>query len=80
MGLYATILSRIGEFAWLIIMVSEFVDSVYWHFFTIAVNYKGSDIELLLNDVCLINLYEESQTDLSLIWISHPARIHECTA
>jgi hypothetical protein len=35
---------------------------VYLHFFTITVNYNSSHIELLLNDVCLTNLYEESLT------------------
>jgi hypothetical protein len=55
----------------LIIMCCAFEDSVYWHFFTIAVNYYSSHIELLLNDVCLTNLSEESLTDL------YYSRIHE---
>jgi hypothetical protein len=42
-------------FAWLIIMGSGFDNWVYWHFFTITVNYKSSHIELLLNDVCVTN-------------------------
>jgi hypothetical protein len=33
---------------------------------TIAFNYNTSYIELLLNDVCLTNLYEESLTALNL--------------
>jgi hypothetical protein len=41
---------------WLIIMDSGFDDWIYWHFFTITVNYNSSDIELLLNDICLTNL------------------------
>jgi hypothetical protein len=41
--------------AWLIIMGSGFCDWVYWQFFTVTVNYNGSHIELLLNDVCLTN-------------------------
>jgi hypothetical protein len=53
--------------AWLIIMGSRFRDWIYWHFFTITVNYDSSHIELLLNDVCLTNLYEES---LPVVWIS----------
>jgi hypothetical protein len=44
-------------------MGSGFDDWVYWHFFTIIVNYNSSHIELL-NNVCLTNLYEESLTDL----------------
>jgi hypothetical protein len=42
-------------------MDSEFDDWVYWHFFTIKLDYHISHIELLLNDVCVTNLYEESQ-------------------
>jgi hypothetical protein len=30
-------------------MGSGFDDRVYWHFFTITVNYNSSHIELLLN-------------------------------
>jgi hypothetical protein len=37
-------------------------DWIYWPFFTITINYDSSDIELLLNDVCLANLSEESLT------------------
>jgi hypothetical protein len=44
----------------LIIMGSGFDDWVYWHFFTIAVNYDSSHMELLRNDVCLTNVSEES--------------------
>jgi hypothetical protein len=44
-----------------------FDDWVYWHFFTTTVDYNSSHIELLLNDVCLANLYEESFTNLGLI-------------
>jgi hypothetical protein len=41
-------------------MGSGFDDWVLWHFFTITVDYNSSDIEALLNDVCLANLFEES--------------------
>jgi hypothetical protein len=51
-------------FAWQIIVDSGFDEWVYWHFFTITVNYNSSHIELLLNDVCLTDLSEESLTDL----------------
>jgi hypothetical protein len=44
-------------------MGSGYDDWVYFHFFTIAVDYNSSHIELLLNDVCLTNLSEESLTD-----------------
>jgi hypothetical protein len=47
---------------------------------TITSNHNSPHIELLLNDVCLTNLSEESRTNVPLIWISHRARIHECTA
>jgi hypothetical protein len=40
---------------------------IYWHFFTIAVDYNSSHIELLLKNVCLTNLYKESLSDLGLI-------------
>jgi hypothetical protein len=53
------------------IMGSGFDDWVYWNFFTITVSYNSSHIELLLNEVCLTNLYEESPTDL------YYSRIHE---
>jgi hypothetical protein len=38
-------------------MGSGFDDWVYWHFITITIDYNGSNIELLLNDVCQTNLY-----------------------
>jgi hypothetical protein len=60
-------------------MGSGFDDWVYWHFFTIAVNCNSSHIELLMSDVCLTNLYEESLTNLGLISTS-TSRIHECTS
>jgi hypothetical protein len=41
-------------------MGSRFDDWIYWHFFTIIVNYNSSHIELLLNGVCLTNVCEES--------------------
>jgi hypothetical protein len=47
-------------------MGSGFDDWIYWHFFTITVNYNSSHTELL-NDVCLTNPYEESLTNLGLI-------------
>jgi hypothetical protein len=42
-------------------------DWIYWHFFTITLKYNNSYIKLLLNDVSLTNLYEESRIDLSLL-------------
>jgi hypothetical protein len=33
-------------------MGSGLDDWVYWHFFTITVDYNSSHIELLLNDAC----------------------------
>jgi hypothetical protein len=50
--------------AWLIKMGSGVDDWVYWHFFKIIVNRKSSHIELLLNEICLTNLSEESLTNL----------------
>jgi hypothetical protein len=44
-------------------------DWIYWLFFTITINSVSSQIELLLNNVCLTNLYEESLTNLGLISI-----------
>jgi hypothetical protein len=46
-------------------MGSGFDDWIYWHFFTITADYNSSHTELLLNDVCLTNLYEESLTALN---------------
>jgi hypothetical protein len=43
----------------------------------IIIKYNSSHNELLLNDVCLANLSEESLTNLGLISIP---QIHECTA
>jgi hypothetical protein len=57
---------RYKWFAWLIIMGSGFDDWIYWHFFTITINCNSSHSQLLLN-VCLTNLSEESQTNISLI-------------
>jgi hypothetical protein len=37
-------------------------------FFTITVDYNSSHIELLISDVCLTNLYEESLPNLGLIF------------
>jgi hypothetical protein len=66
-------------FAWLIIMGSGFDDWVYWHFFTITVNYNSSHIEFLLNAVWRttmknLSLLSESWTGLYSSWI------HESTA
>jgi hypothetical protein len=47
-------------------MGSGFGDWVYWHFFTITVDYSSSHIELLLHDVCLINLSRISDWSLLL--------------
>jgi hypothetical protein len=58
-------------------MGSGFSDWIYWHFLTITVTYNSSHIELLLNDSCLTNPYEESLTNFGLIFTT---RIHECTA
>jgi hypothetical protein len=42
-------------------MGSNFDDWIYSHFFvTIPVDYNSSYNDLLLNDVCLPNLYEEA--------------------
>jgi hypothetical protein len=63
-------MEHIFTYSWLacwIMLGSGFDDWVYWHFFTIRVNYNSSHIELPLNDVCLANLYEES---LAALWIS----------
>jgi hypothetical protein len=51
-------------FAWLIIVGSGYDDWVYWHFITITINCNSSHIDLLLNDICLLNLYEDSLTAL----------------
>jgi hypothetical protein len=51
-----------------------FDDWLYWRFFTITFDYNNSHIGLLVNDVCLATLSEESRTDISLISIS---RAHE---
>jgi hypothetical protein len=48
-------------------MGSGFDDWVYWHFFTITVDYDSAHIELLLNDVCLANLSEESLTAVGIL-------------
>jgi hypothetical protein len=52
-------------------------DWIYWHFFAITINRNSSHIELLLNDVCLTNISEESHTVLGLIFST---RIHDCVA
>jgi hypothetical protein len=41
-------------------------DWIYWHFFTFRVDYNSSHIEVLLNNICLTNLSEES---LAALWI-----------
>jgi hypothetical protein len=41
-------------------LIMEFIGT----YFTNTANYNSSDIELLLNDVCLTNLSEESLTEL----------------
>jgi hypothetical protein len=43
-------------------MGSRFDARVYWHFFAITVDCNCSHIELVLNDVCLTNLYKEALT------------------
>jgi hypothetical protein len=62
--------------AWLITKGTGFDDWVYWHFFTITVDYNSSHIELLLNNVCLANASEQSLTS---IWISHFSLLLEST-
>jgi hypothetical protein len=57
--------------AWRIITGSGFDDWLYWHFFTITVNYNSWHIELLLNYVCLTNLYEESLTALNDVCLTN---------
>jgi hypothetical protein len=85
---------------WLIIMGLGFDDWVYWHFFTITINYDSSQSVTVYNLLhslldhewlffhyiewqitahtlnCLERhlsdeSYEESRTDVSLLWISH---------
>jgi hypothetical protein len=61
-------------------MGSGFDDWVYWHFFTITVNYKSSHIELL-NDVSLKNLSLishcfECTNELAFITAREPNRGH----
>jgi hypothetical protein len=48
--------------AWLIIMGSGLGDWIYWHFFTITVNYNSHTFNSfwMPHDSCLTNLYEES--------------------
>jgi hypothetical protein len=45
-------------------MGSGYDDWIYWHFFTITFDYNSSHTELLLNDVRLTNLYEETRLNL----------------
>jgi hypothetical protein len=54
--IYIYIYSHVSGFTWLIIVGFVFDDWIYWHFFTITVDYNSSHIELILNDVCLTNL------------------------
>jgi hypothetical protein len=62
--------------SWRIIMGYGVDDRVYWHFFTITVNYYSSHIELLLNDVCLINFpWRISHCCLNLGLVSTTLRI-----
>jgi hypothetical protein len=49
-------------------MGSGIDDWVYWHFFTITVDYKCSHIEFLLNNVWLTNLSVISNWSLLLLW------------
>jgi hypothetical protein len=63
---------KYSGFAWRIIMGCIFDDWVYWYFFTITVDYNSSDIELLLNDVCVTNLSLVSDRYFS----SSNSRIH----
>jgi hypothetical protein len=53
-------------FAWLIITGSGFDDWIYWHFFTITVNYNSSQIELFLSDESLWRI-SDSCLNLSLL-------------
>jgi hypothetical protein len=53
---------------------SGFYDWVYWPFFTITVDYNSSHIELLLNDVSLTNLSEES-LESTAFYNCHAAQI-----
>jgi hypothetical protein len=46
---------------------SRFDDWVYWYFFTIAVNYNSSHIELLQNNICLC---DESPTALNQSYVT----------
>jgi hypothetical protein len=46
-------------------MGSGFDDWIYRHFFMVTVNYNSSHNKLLLNDICVTNLFEESRTNLA---------------
>jgi hypothetical protein len=58
------------------IMGSGFDDWIYWRFFTITVDYNSSHNELLLNNISLMNLSEESLTNLSLLSTLSNSRMH----
>jgi hypothetical protein len=47
------------------------------HLFTITVNYNNSHIELLLDDICLTNLPEESLINLTL-WTKSKSKSNLC--
>jgi hypothetical protein len=72
-------IAKYSGFEWLIIVGSEFVDWMYWHFFTTAVNYNSSHIELLLNALRLLS--DESSLDLqmnSLLQLRRPEYKSPC--
>jgi hypothetical protein len=66
--------------AWLIIMGSGFDDWVYWHFFTFALDYESSHVELLWMpyEEPLWRISHESLTNFRLT--STATCIHESTA
>jgi hypothetical protein len=51
--IYIYIYSHVSGVAWLIIVGSRFGDWIYWHFFTITLDYNSSHIELLLDNESL---------------------------
>jgi hypothetical protein len=61
-------------------MGSRSDDWIYWTpLLTVKVDYKSSHIELLLNDACIANLYEESLTVICISDWSLVSRIEsEC--
>jgi hypothetical protein len=55
---------------WLIIMGSGFNDWIYWHFFTITINYNSSHIELLLNSLMDELWLLSNECSLKNLWLT----------